>query len=215
MVEVQQLSESLEGGEAMGSSNNPYPPSSAHLSSPLITGFGNLKLSSERCRNRFHRKFKNDATLGTPAVLEKVVSRDKVSKKVKTKTKNVVKSTKKSSSSSSSSKYSIAGKVWETLAAVRKIRGPNGILETALIVHLDRLDVPATCDKSKLCKFQKNNDTVKDQRQHHNRNDHHNNFVDVLANNDNDNENYADCKDVDQKLDNRRITQEINYNQGW
>lgn len=60
MVEVQQLSESLEGGEAMGSSNNPYPPSSAHLSSPLITGFGNLKLSSERCRNRFHRKFKND-----------------------------------------------------------------------------------------------------------------------------------------------------------
>ncbi|KAI4472740.1 hypothetical protein M0802_016532, partial [Mischocyttarus mexicanus] len=162
------------------------------------------------------------------AVLEKVVSRDKVSKK--TKTKNVIKSTKKNSNSSSSSKssskkYSIAGKVWETLAAVRKSRGPNGIVETALIVHLDRLNVPpaaaaTACNKSNLCKFEKNNDVVKDQQQqqqqcpNHDKNVH-NNFVDVLTNDYNNKDYYADFKnDVDQKLDNRRITQEINYSQG-
>ncbi|XP_076237334.1 uncharacterized protein LOC143181034 [Calliopsis andreniformis] len=129
MVEVQQLRDPLEGEPDC----NPYP--AAANPSPLIAGFASFRLSSERCRNRLNRKLKGD---GSAVVLEKV-SKDKVAKKTKLKAikqRNVV----------PHSKGSIAGKVWETFAAVRKTREPSDIIETALIVGLDRLNVSSYCE---------------------------------------------------------------------
>lgn len=71
-------------------------------------------------------------------VLEKV-SKDKVAKKTKLKTI-------KQRSAVPHSKGSIAGKVWETFTAARKIREPSDIIETALIVGLDRLNVSSYCE---------------------------------------------------------------------
>lgn len=72
-------------------------------------------------------------------VLEKV-RKDKVAKKSK------LKAIKQRSVVPHTSKGSIAGKVWETFAAVRKTREPSDIIETALIVGLDRLNVPSCCE---------------------------------------------------------------------
>ena len=72
-------------------------------------------------------------------VLEKV-RKDKVAKKSK------LKAIKQRSVVPHTSKGSIAGKVWETFAAVRKTREPSDIIETALIVGLDRLNVPPCCE---------------------------------------------------------------------
>lgn len=72
-------------------------------------------------------------------MLEKV-SKDKVAKKTKLKAikqRNLVPHT---------SKGTIAGKVWETFSAVRKTREPSDIIETALIVGLDHLNVSSCCE---------------------------------------------------------------------
>lgn len=68
------------------------------------------------------------------------VSKDKVAKKTKLKT------IKQRTVVPHMSKGSFAGKVWETFAAVRKTREPNKIIETALIVGLDRLNVSTCCE---------------------------------------------------------------------
>ncbi|CAL7948285.1 unnamed protein product [Xylocopa violacea] len=129
MVEVQQLRDPLEGEP----DRNPYPTGTNP--SPLIAGFASFRLSSERCRNRFNRKLKGD---GSTVVLEKV-SKDKVAKKTK------VKTIKQRPGVPHVSKGSLAGKVWETFAAVRKTRVPSDIIETALIVSLD-LNVSTCCE---------------------------------------------------------------------
>ncbi|XP_078038599.1 uncharacterized protein LOC144470885 [Augochlora pura] len=130
MVEVQQLRDPLEGEPDC----NPYP--TTPNPSPLIAGFASFRLSSERYRNRLNRKLKGN---GSSVVLEKV-SKDKVTKKTKLKTikqRNVI---------PRASKGSIAGKVWETFSAVRKTREPSDIIETAIIVGLDRLNVSSCCE---------------------------------------------------------------------
>ncbi|KAK1135777.1 hypothetical protein K0M31_000351 [Melipona bicolor] len=129
MVEVQQLRGPLEGEPDC----NPYPTTTNP--SPLIASFTSFRLSSERCRSRFNRKLKGD---GSSVVLEKV-SKDKVAKKTKLKT------IKQRSVVPHMSKGSLAGKVWETFAAVRKTRESSEIIETALIVGLDRLNVSTCC----------------------------------------------------------------------
>nr|XP_012137499.1 PREDICTED: rho guanine nucleotide exchange factor 12 isoform X5 [Megachile rotundata] len=80
-----------------------------------------------------------DGENGTTVVLEKV-SKDKVAKKTKLKT------IKQRSAVPHMCKGSLAGKVWETFAAVRRTREPNEIIETALIVGLDRLNVSTCCE---------------------------------------------------------------------
>ncbi|XP_076394107.1 rho guanine nucleotide exchange factor 2 isoform X3 [Megachile rotundata] len=130
MVELQQLRDPLEGEP----DHNPY--STTNNPSPLIASFASFRLSSERCRNRLNRKLKGD---GTTVVLEKV-SKDKVAKKTKLKT------IKQRSAVPHMCKGSLAGKVWETFAAVRRTREPNEIIETALIVGLDRLNVSTCCE---------------------------------------------------------------------
>lgn len=75
--------------------------------------------------------------LGSTVVLEKV-SKDKVAKKTKLKT------IKQRTCVPHMSKAAV--KVWETFAAVRKTRESNDIIETALIVGLDRLNVSTCCE---------------------------------------------------------------------
>ena len=85
------------------------------------------------------KRWKNiSIELGSSVVLEKV-SKDKVAKKTK------VKTIKQRSVVPHMSKGSLAGKVWETFAAVRKTRESSEIIETALIVGLDRLNVSTCC----------------------------------------------------------------------
>ena len=64
------------------------------------------------------------------------VSRDKIAKKIKTKSIKV--------RSPHANRSSIASKVWDTLAAVRKIRGPNEIVNAGLIVRFEGITTP-TC----------------------------------------------------------------------
>lgn len=86
-------------------------------------------------------------------VLEKV-SKDKVAKKTKLKT------IKQRSAVPHVSKGSLAGKVWETFAAVRKTREPSEIIETALIVGLDRLNVSTCCENLNDSAFYDKNDPL-------------------------------------------------------
>ncbi|XP_053972376.1 uncharacterized protein LOC128887846 isoform X2 [Hylaeus anthracinus] len=125
MVEVQQLRDPLEGETDC----NPYPTTT----SPLLAGFDGFRISTERCRNRSNRKLKGDV------VLEKV-SKDKVAKKTKLKT------VKPRTAVPYMGKGSIAAKVWETFAAVRKTRVPRDIIETASIVALDHVKVSPCCE---------------------------------------------------------------------
>lgn len=64
------------------------------------------------------------------------VSRDKIAKKSKSKTIKT--------RSPHGNRSSIASKVWDTLAAVRKSRGPHEIVDAGLIVRLDGITGP-TC----------------------------------------------------------------------
>ena len=64
------------------------------------------------------------------------VSRDKIAKKSKSKTI-------KARSPHANNRSSIASKVWDTLAAVRKIRGPHEIVDAGLIVRFDGITTPS------------------------------------------------------------------------
>lgn len=72
-------------------------------------------------------------------MLEKV-SKDKVAKKTK------LKPIKQRTVVPHMSKSSLACKVWETFAGVIKTRESSEIIETALIVGLDRLNVTSCCE---------------------------------------------------------------------
>ncbi|KAH0556517.1 hypothetical protein KQX54_000664 [Cotesia glomerata] len=113
MLEVKVTDKLLEGEDH----DSHYQNVDTNFSPLMSTAFGNLKLSTVRHKNRFHRKFKTDG----------------ITKKT-TKPKNLL--------SNSSKKKTIAVKVWETFGAVKRIRGSCGdVINTTdeLIVHVDRI----------------------------------------------------------------------------